>query len=89
MAGRRITTIETECFSEVIDEAKEFMGVLYPGMNVSVRAESSEVGLVLKATIDGGTDPYSREEVVDSLSQLGVENVVVLDPNVSENATLL
>ncbi|MEK7626210.1 MAG: hypothetical protein AAB423_02550 [Patescibacteria group bacterium] len=89
MAGRRITTIETECAQGVIDETREYMGEFFPGLNMTVRAISSDTGLALRATIDGGTDPYSREEVVDSLSQLGVENVVVIDPNVSENATLL
>lgn len=84
MAGNsRVTALETECFSGAINEAIEYMGEFFPELRLAIRAVSAEVGLGLKATIEGGTDPYAREEVIDSLSQLGVENVVVIDPAVA------
>lgn len=89
MAGNRVTAIETECFSEVISEATEYMGELFPGLSMSVRAVSADTGLALKATIEGGTDPYPHEEIIDSLSQLGVENVVVIDPSAMKDQEIL
>ena len=64
------------------DEAREYMGVLFPMTKVLVDISVGEEGAGLRARVPEDIGPYSKDEIIDSLGQLGIDRFVFIDSKI-------
>jgi hypothetical protein len=77
--SRRITGFEFEAAKSVRDQAREDMGILCPRAVVALSFLRSTDEVGVQAQVQGDITPYSKEDVIAYLSDIGLQKVVVVE----------
>jgi hypothetical protein len=77
--SRKAKSYEVTAMHAVRDEAREYVDELFPGAKVAIHIGTIDDALGVTARIEK-TAPYTPQEIIACLSELGVEQVVVAGP---------
>lgn len=78
--SRKANQYEVLAVHSLRDEARQFVDDVFPGAKVDVHISNVDGQLGVAAKI-GETRPHSRDEVMACLTEIGVSQVLVVDPN--------
>lgn len=80
----RLRSFQLEGAQILRDEAREYIGELFPKARVSINFATIDNQLGVAARIIGDTAPHPVAEIVDCLEQLGVCSVEFVEPETTK-----
>lgn len=80
LMSRKANPFEVLALHEIRDGARKFVAEEFPAAEVNVHISKIDGQLGVAATI-GNTQPHSQDDVMYCLADLGVSQVMIVDPN--------